>query len=248
MTIAPQKKEWFESWFESPYHDLLYKKRDNEEAGRFIKNLFLFLNPNPSSSILDIACGDGRHAEIMSDYVQEVVGIDLSERRINTAKDRKHKHLEFYVQDMRSVFRSNYFDIAVNLFTSFGYFNHFRDNISAANAFAKGLKKGGKLIIDYLNADLVQRILIQEEIVEVDDIQFHINRKMENGKIIKHIDFQIEEKEMLHFEEKVSAFTLKDFEMIFCNSGLKLCQTFGNYDLEPFNVQSSPRLIMIFEK
>ena len=55
MIVGAQKKEWFESWFDSPYHNLLYKKRDNEEAEKLIGNLFKFIKPDPSSSILDIA-------------------------------------------------------------------------------------------------------------------------------------------------------------------------------------------------
>ncbi|HTO15151.1 MAG TPA: class I SAM-dependent methyltransferase [Edaphocola sp.] len=248
MIVVAQKKEWFESWFDSPYHNLLYKKRDDEEAEKLIGNLFKFIKPDPSSSILDIACGDGRHAVIMSKYVKEVIGIDLSERRIDSAKKLEQDNLEFYVQDMRSVFRTNYFDLEVNLFTSFGYFNHFRDNINAANAFATGLKKGGKLVIDYMNAAWVVKNLVHEEIIKEEGITFYIQRKKENDRIIKSIDFKNKEEKAYHFEEKVFAFSKEDFEKIFEQSGLKLIHTFGNYDLDEFNIETSPRLIMIFEK
>jgi hypothetical protein len=35
----PDKKEWYRNWFDSPYYDLLYKERDQEEADMFIHNL-----------------------------------------------------------------------------------------------------------------------------------------------------------------------------------------------------------------
>lgn len=240
--------EWFESWFDSPYHGLLYQKRDELEARQFIDNLFAYLRPEPTAKILDIACGDGRHAAYMKNFAQEVIGIDLSEQRIKRAQTLAKDDLSFYKQDMRNVFRLNYFDYAFNFFTSFGYFQHHRDNVTAAEAFAKGLRPGGKLMIDYMNVDHVLQHLVATDSIVAGGIRFEIDRHLSNEKIVKSIRFVDETGRAHRYEEVVSAFRISDFETIFAGSGLRLIQTFGTYDLAPFDPERSPRLIMIFEK
>lgn len=243
-----ETKEWFESWFDSPYHGMLYQRRDEQEAKAFIDKLFAWLQPAADASVLDIACGDGRHAAYMKNYVHEVIGIDLSEQRIQKAQQLARENLAFYKQDMRNVFRLNYFDYAFNFFTSFGYFKHNRDNVIAADSFAKSLKPGGKLMIDYMNVDLVKDRLVAEEVVTVEGVVFHLHRRSEQGKIIKTIQFSDAAGKAYRFEEVVSEFRQPDFEQMFEPCGLKLIRTFGDYELNDFDAEKSQRLIMIFEK
>jgi len=116
------EKEWFESWFDTKYYHILYKNRDYTEAEKFISKLIDFLNPEPDSKFVDIACGRGRHSVYINRLGYSVVGYDLSEESILEAKKHSKKDLKFYTHDMRQIFRTNYFDFALNLFTSFGYF------------------------------------------------------------------------------------------------------------------------------
>ena len=117
------EKDWFESWFDSPYYHLLYSNRDEREADLFIKNLINYINPSTKSKILDLACGKGRHSKVLADLGFDVTGIDLSENSIVSAKKMENESLHFYTHDMRFPFRANYFDYTFNFFTSFGYFN-----------------------------------------------------------------------------------------------------------------------------
>lgn len=242
------KKEWFEQWFDSPYHHLLYQNRDDVEAKAFVEKLLTYLRVPNGSRILDIACGDGRHAQYLQQGNNDVTGIDLSARRIAVAKELENENLHFYIQDMRQVFRSNYFDYAFNFFTSFGYFQNYRDNVIAARAFASALKPGGKLLLDYMNIHLLKDRLVPEDIVVSQDIEFHIERKMHAGKVLKDITFIDREGKRRQYQENVSGFDLQDFEKIFADTDLKLEETFGNYELQPFDVAHSPRLILLFEK
>ena len=50
---------------------------------------------------------------------------------------------------------------------------------------AKNLKKGGKLIIDFMNSKKVILNLVEEEVKAIENIRFHIQRKVENGFILK---------------------------------------------------------------
>lgn len=242
------KKEWFENWFDSKFYPILYDNRDVEEASLFVKNLVAYLQIPVPSNIADIACGEGRFADQLASYGHQLIGLDLSEQRIEEAKKLENQNLQFYVHDMRYPFHINYFDYAFNFFTSFGYFDTNRDNNMAAHAFASCLKKGGTLVVDYFNEKFVEKELIPESQIEKGGYIFYIKKYIQDKKIIKEITLTDELGIEHHYQERVSAFELNDFIDLFGKQGLKLKEHFGNYQLQPFEEYNSPRLIMIFEK
>ena len=71
-------KEWFSSWFDSPYYHLLYASRDEQEAKHFIEALQAHLKIAAGAFVLDAACGKGRHAKMLQRHGMHVEGFDLS--------------------------------------------------------------------------------------------------------------------------------------------------------------------------
>jgi len=246
--MSQQKPEWFENWFGSPYYRMLYTHRNEEEAQIFIQNLLNFLKPNPGCKILDIACGEGRHSIQLADKGFEVTGIDLSSLSIAFAKKNETDNLRFFVHDMRLPFCVNYFDYALNCFTSFGYFAHTLDHELAAKSFAGNIKKNGTLVIDYLNKNYSLQRLVPFETIEREGIKFSINRSMNTTHFLKEISFTDLNGRQRIYQEKVAVFSLENFRSIFEKVGLKLVHFFGDYHLQPYHENDSPRLIMVFLK
>ena len=79
-------KQWYASWFDTPYYHILYKDRDHSEAQVFMDNLTNYLNIPEGGKILDLACGKGRHSVYLNSLGYNVTGIDLSEKSIDYAK------------------------------------------------------------------------------------------------------------------------------------------------------------------
>lgn len=240
-------KKWFQNWFNSPYYHILYHNRDDEEAEFFIDNLCALLKPTLKARLLDIACGRGRHSVYLNKKGYDVTGIDLSFSSVKYAKQFENEKMHFYVHDMRYLFYINYFDIAFNLFTSFGYFETEKDHVNSLKTFRKSLKKDGLLVLDYFNSQKIIKHLNHQEIKHVDGIDFNINKQVINGKIIKSIVFEHKSKDYA-FKEEVKAFTFADFERMFASSGFTIVNCFGNYALEEFNELKSDRLIFICKK
>jgi len=240
-------KKWFQNWFSSPYYHILYHQRNDEEAEFFIDNLCAFLKPAVNSQLLDIACGRGRHSVYLNKKGYDVTGIDLSNASIKFAQQFENENLQFYVHDMRNAFYINYFNIAFNLFTSFGYFETEKDHVNALKAFNKSLKRSGILVLDYFNSEKIVRNLAHQEVKHVDGIDFYITKKVANGKIIKSISFEHKNKDF-SFKEEVKAFSKSDFEKMFEKSGFKVLNHFGDYALNPFDEIKSDRLIFICQK
>ena len=238
---------WFANWFDSPYYHTLYKNRDEKEAQVFIDNLIDYLQIPKGSKLIDIACGKGRHAKYFNKKGMDVVGVDLSQNSINTAKKDENKNLQFSVHDMRENYQENTFDVVTNLFTSFGYFENNIDEQKAINAMGNNLKKEGILIIDFMNVKKVIANLVLKEQKTINNIQFDITRQVNDGFILKDIRIT-DGKEEQQFQEKVKAITLADYSEFITNAGLKIIDIFGNYKLDNFDEEISDRLILICKK
>ena len=246
--MQQEQVEWFESWFGSPYYHILYEHRDELEAQAFVEELLQYLQPLPGSTMADIACGEGRFSVQLAEHGYDVTGIDLSHASIEKAKKHERENLHFFVHDMRFPFYINYFHYAFNFFTSFGYFAHQRDHMMAAKSFSKALRKGGILVIDYLNQEHSLGNLVPEETLLRGSYEFHIRRSLTDGHFVKDISFRDAENRERHFSERVAAFTLADFIQMFRQAGLSLIGTFGDYRLSSYHPTDSPRMIMIFKK
>ncbi len=242
--MQKEKNNWYASWFNTPYYHLLYKDRNHREAAFFMGTLTNFLNLKKNDTILDLACGKGRHAKYLYKQGFDVTGVDLSKESIAYAKQYEKEGLRFEVHDMCLPY-PNKFDAVFNLFTSFGYFENEEDNLRTIKAIKAELKPGGFGVIDFLNVDLAIKNLVPSEKKKVGDIVFNIEKYVEDGYIIKNIRFEDQE-EAYFFTERVKALTLNDFKILFNEADMELKHIFGNYQLDPFNKENSERLLLIF--
>jgi SAM-dependent methyltransferase len=155
--------------------------------------------------------------------------------------------LEFFEHDMRELYWNEYFDVVVNLFTSFGYFHNREDDQKTITSVADSLKNNGLFVIDFMNAVKVIENLVDYEEKTVDGVKFEITRSVEEDVIVKRIhviDGEVE----LDFEEQVDALKKVDFQDYLNQAGMTITSTFGDYQLNPFEEKTSDRLIIIAKK
>ncbi|MBL7826452.1 MAG: methyltransferase domain-containing protein [Saprospiraceae bacterium] len=252
VTLQPEKlngmeKEWFSEWFDSPYYHMLYKSRDESEARKTIDHLLQALNLKDGATILDLACGKGRHARYLAEKGFVVTGLDISEASIAFAREFEHARLEFFQHDMRKPFRSNYFDGVMNMFTSFGYFNTEHEHLLTLKNVTKELKPGGLFLLDYFNSLWVRKNLIAQDTKTVDGVTFHLNRKISKGNVFKTVEFRAAGRQLI-FTESVRLFEYADFDRLLTLAGMKINKCFGDYDLSPFVPEQSSRLILVAQK
>ncbi|MBG7612854.1 class I SAM-dependent methyltransferase [Polaribacter sp. BAL334] len=236
-------KDWFTDWFNTPYYHILYKDRNDLEAQQFIRNITAFLPLSENALLLDLPCGKGRHSVFLNSLGYKVIGADLSENSIQFAKKFENSSLKFIIQDMREPFDLQY-DAVFNLFTSFGYFEEDSEDILVLQNIKNCLKENGYFVFDFLNASFVKDTLVASETKMVDGITFHIQRKIEDGFILKHISF-FADGEHHQFTESVKYLDLQKMTAFFEKVGLNLKHVFGDYQLHPFDENYSKRLILI---
>jgi SAM-dependent methyltransferase len=241
--------EWFREWFDSPYYHKLYFEHNEKEAADFMERLLNLLQPPPGSSMLDVACGRGRHARFLAGKGFDVTGIDLAPDSIAFARRFENDHLHFYIHDMRELLCANCFDHAFNFFTSFGYFDTRRQNINVLRMVGVALRPKGTFVLDYLNAAHIIPRLVPNEIKTIGNTVYTITRRCDGNHFYKRIRIEDAElKEPLEYTEKVAVISLDHFKEMLGTVGLHTRGVYGNYALEPYDPELSPRIILVTEK
>jgi SAM-dependent methyltransferase len=243
------ERDWYKAWFNSPFYHKLYFERDEKEAQDFILRLLERLKPPPGSRVLDVACGRGRHSKFLAAKGLDVTGIDLSFDSIEFAKQFESDNLHFFQHDMRMPMWINYFDYGFNFFTSFGYFATRREHDDAIGTIAKSLKRGGEVVVDYLNVHYVEDRLVHDEIKTISDTDYDIHRWMDDSHFYKNIvvkDASLDSPRQ--FCEKVAKLSLGDFTDMLSFQGLQVVEVFGDYQLNSYDVRKTPRMIVVARK
>ncbi len=239
---------WYEEWFDSPLYEKLYAYRDDEEAARLADLLEQELPVNRYPHVLDLGCGRGRHSLNMARRGYNVTGVDLSEHAIQKAGQRAKKeglHIDFRIHDMRLPLNEQ-FDIILNLFTTFGYFDDDAQNIRVLKAMSRMLRPAGCLVIDYLNASGVRQTLIPFEKGTIDSLDYEIARKIDKsaGMVVKEMKFRRPDGVTREYEERVKLYDYHWFQEHLSRQGLALTRCFGDYSGALFNPKSSERLVI----
>ena len=231
--------EWFEEWFGEEYLDL-YPHRDDQDAERLVGLLRRTLPWVPGWRVVDFGCGAGRHARALSAAGAQPVGLDLSMSLLRRAREITSAPL--IRADLRvPPIRPRSVDLAVNLFTSFGYFESDAEHASALAAMAGVVRNGGWFVLDFLNAELVRRSLVPRESTRVGEREMVITRVVSPDG--RYVSKTIAVDDGREFTERVRLFSPEDLVALLEQAGVAVAVRFGDYLGAP-STESSPRIIL----
>lgn len=256
-----KKQSWFQKWFNSGDYLELYKHRDRTDAEKIVRLLLNNITLKKGSKVLDLACGNGRHSILFARRGFKVTGVDLSEYLISKAKENlksgyeKYKScLKFEIGDMRHITHRNEFDLVINIFTSFGYFEKDSDNEKVIKIVSRALKPGGWFLLDFLNRDYLARNIVPFDIKKqqkkiIVQLRTISSRYVEKNILIFSNNRNLEAYPVLNrFIEKIRLYSNDDFTRMFKNAGLKQVRIFGSYNGTQYNRKNSERLIILAQK
>ena len=152
-------------WYSDPEYweanrSFIWSKNRLEMSGAAAEKIASLLEIKPGESILDMACGFGRHSLALSQKGYSVTGVDLNPGFINEAR-KKAKELNldvrFVCEDMLDFVEINGFDQIMFMYNSFGYFLDPEDDKKVLKNSLCSLRPGGRLILQVPNREGVMR-------------------------------------------------------------------------------------------
>ncbi len=220
--------EWFERWFGDEYL-ALYPHRDEREAESALRLIESNLGGVKVVRALDLACGAGRHSRLLRERWW-TSGLDLSWALLARAREADPDGP--YVRgDMRALpFEDQSFDLIVNLFTSFGYFDNDAQHLRVLAEVARVTRPGGKFVLDFLNSDHVRKTLVPKEASTIGSRSVEVRREISSDDrfVVKTIASGGESGEQT-FLERVRLFDRFDLETMLEESGFGVEKVLGDY-------------------
>ncbi len=149
---------------------------------------------------------------------------------------------------MREFKRGEEFDVVLNIFTSFGFFEDERENMKVLENVYESLKSGGKFVLDVMGKEIMARIFKEKDWHETEDGFVLMERSVErdwtwlNNRMIKITGNSIEEVEFSHW-----LYTAKELKNMLKKVGFETVESYGSYNGEPYD-EDAERLIVVGEK
>ncbi len=244
------KTKWYQDWFNKDYLSL-YAHRNQLEAKKQIDFLFDKNIINSYSTVLDSACGAGRHLHALAHRVKKAYGLDLSSDLLEEAKTILapfSSNIELFRGDMREVpLADNSVDTVLSMFTSFGYFNSDKEHIALLKEWHRVLSNKGTLVIDYLNKPQVVSNLKEFSSEEINGLTVSQYRSISNEQLrvekrIVLTDFS--QKKSKEYMESVRMYSRSEMEKLLHCANFHITHIFGDFKGNRYS-ETSPHLIII---
>lgn len=248
-------REWFEEWFDHPLYLKVYHHRDAEEADRCVRTILALTGIDPARlpapSVLDVACGAGRHAHAFARAGLSVTANDLSPFLLDQAKKQAAAEgidLEFSRQDMRAIRFERRFDLVAQLFSSFGYFDTDQEDCEVIASIAALLQPGGWYVLDLINPAQLKHNFKPRTERNAGTLSIIEERTLSESHVTKRITLCEESGKEHSFSESVRLYSLDDAVALLESGGLQVERVIGDYDGGPFDATSSPRMMLLCRK
>jgi ubiquinone/menaquinone biosynthesis C-methylase UbiE len=196
------------------YYDLIVKEHSNIEPEiNFLKGIF---EKYKISSVLDIACGSGRHSIQLAQEGFSVTGVDRSSLLIEQAKIKADNlDITFDVQDVANFQFQKKFDAAICMWSTFGELPY----IEMLLQLQKIIKDNGILIIDSKYWETIPKSgnKSKEKSIQQGDLQisWKIDDSFNDNQRIRQINYIIGDKR-ISGEIKMDILTVEGLTKI-CN-------------------------------
>ena len=157
-----RKKEWFDDdSFWQELYPFMFPEQRLAATSEEVQKVLALTKPGGKAA-LDLCCGPGRCSIALAQLGFDVTGVDRTAYLLDKgrAKARAAKvKIEWVQDDMRDFARTEAFDLALSMFTSFGYFDHKQEDVHVLGNILTSLKPAGVCLIDVMGKERLANIL-----------------------------------------------------------------------------------------
>jgi SAM-dependent methyltransferase len=239
--MASPNPDWWRTWFGPSYLEL-YDEALRERTPIEVDQLEGFLQLRPPVRILDLPCGQGRHAIELARRGYDVTGLDLSSYLLDVARARATDagvRIRWVQGDMRQPLHGDPYDLILNLFTSFGYFAEAAEDRRVVRAAASMLKPGGRFLLEVINGDRVMANFQEREWFTVGQTAVMERRSLDVAARRMVVERTVSSKK--NREVNLHALRLyggRELLELLTNEGFERVELFGDWNGEPLKPDS----------
>ena len=241
--------DWWRTYFDTgylreyePFFELV---EDRRQVARLLEVLALPVG----ARVLDCACGQGRHAHLLSEAGLDVDGVDFSGPLLDKARSRgTGRTLRYRRTDMRRLPAAwtGRFDAVLNLFTSFGFFADPRDDARVLREFARVLKPGGLLLWHGGDRDgVMAKFLVRDWWTTADGTLVAQERSFDPLSGFLTVESSWRGRNVLEDRtHRIRLYTPTQLSDLMRDAGLIVEQAFDSFSAKPLNRRSSEMLLV----
>jgi len=248
--MADEHGDWTVGYFDELYLQLFpfpEAAQTDEEVEAVVELL-----PSPPARILDLACGQGRHAVRLAQRGYDVVGIDTSLKFLRDARraaDELGVAIDLVESDMREIVYDREFDGVVSFFTAWGYHDD-AENQNVLERIARSLRDGGRLVLDIIHRDWLMSVYQPKDWLTLrDGTDVVVDRQFDAVRgvnVVTHRwpgpDGKPNER-----QHRLRIYTATEIDRMLRRAGLRPTAWYGGPSLEPFK-HTSRRLLVVAER
>jgi len=214
-----------------------------------------YISLEPRSRVLDLSCGNGRQTLELARRGYRVLGIDSQEGALAAARAAAREerlNVHFLHTDIRQISYRGEFDVVVNLQCALGLLPNDRDQLRVLEGTRKGLKSGGRLLLDMLNKEWLMRHFepnhwapgeSADGSVSLDRISFDL----ETGRLNDHRTIVGLDGGRAPSFMSLRVYTLTEIKSLLDRAGLSFLKVWGGYEDEPYGMDS-PRMVVLAQR
>lgn len=241
--------QWFDDdAFWAAVQPALFPPSRYEAAPEEIDAIVALADLDPGAAVLDLACGPGRHALELARRGFRVTGVDRTRFYLDQARaasEAERLDVELLEADMRLFERPDAFDLVVNLFTSFGFFEDPDDDLTVARHACEALRPGGAFVIDVMSKEILARRWRPRDWSEVGDMLLLQDRSVNlDWSWITNRWIVVRGGERLEFAVEHRLYSAVELRRLLLDAGFPDVDCYGGFDGRPYGLDAD-RLVVV---
>ena len=245
--------EWFsdEEFWEATF-PFMFPPASWPEAADQVTHVLRLAGVESGAAVVDLACGAGRHAIPMAQQGMRVTGVDRTTWLLGQARARASAagvDVEWVESDLRQFERPEAFELAVNLFTSFGYFEDADDNLRVLRSAHASLRPGGTLVMEMLGKEVLARAFRPSDVQETAEHGMLVMRRrvVDGWSRIENEWTLVRDGAVLRFGMRHWLYSGRELHDMLAAAGFRDVRILGALDGAPYD-QKAQRLVAVARK
>ena len=247
--MASSHREWFAD--ESIWKDLfpfVFPDAAFAAADEQVEKM-LRLTGIDGGHVLDLCCGPGRHVVALAKRGFAVTAVDRTSFMLERARARAAQAnlpVEFVLEDMRRFIRPATFDLIINIFTSFGYFDDRADDLRVLELVCDNLRPGGVFVLEMVSKERLARTFQATTSTELPngDVLFERHDVVDDWARIRNRLTLTRAGDTRTFEFTHRIYSGQEIKDLLASAGLAGARVYGDLDGHSYGVDA-PRLIAV---